>query len=73
MRQIRKAKRRPGTARWWQEPVPADACDPEIVRAHQIARQASRARARQARAELGQRDLPTTRIRTRCLLQAATT
>jgi hypothetical protein len=46
MRQIRKAKRRSGTARWWQEPLPADARDPEIVRAHQIARQASPARVR---------------------------
>lgn len=32
MRQIRKAKWRPGTARWWQEPLPTDARDPDIVR-----------------------------------------
>jgi len=38
MRQIRIGKRRPGPAGWRHEPLPADARDPDIVHAHQIAR-----------------------------------
>jgi len=49
MRQIRMVRRRPATGRWWPEPLPPDPRDPDIVRAHQITRPASRPRASQAR------------------------
>lgn len=48
MRQIRIGKRRPGSASWRQEPLPAEARDPDIVHAHQIARRTSCSRARPA-------------------------
>ena len=43
MRQIRVTKRRPGPANWPQTPLPPDARDPDIVRAHQITRRAGAA------------------------------
>jgi len=58
MRQIRMVRRRPAMARWWLEPLPPGPRDPDIVRAHQITRQASRPRASQARPDLRPRDLP---------------
>ena len=64
MRQIRVVKRRPRTAaRWWQEPLPPDPRDPDIVRAHQITRRARQSRAGRARPELRPRDLPAARSR----------
>ena len=47
-----QGKRRFGSASWRQEPLAADPRDPDIVRAHQIARRAQpyrRARPRPAR------------------------
>ena len=48
MRQIRKGKRRLGSARERQAPLPAEARDPDIVHAHQVALRASRSRPRRA-------------------------
>ena len=48
MRQIRRARRRPGPASEQQSPLPADSRDPDIVHAHQVARRTSRSRARHA-------------------------
>lgn len=41
MRQIRTLKHRPGSRSAQQPPLPADARDPDIVRAHQAARSAA--------------------------------
>jgi hypothetical protein len=38
MKQSQKAKCRSGSASGWQEPLAADARDPDIMRAHRIAR-----------------------------------
>jgi hypothetical protein len=40
MRQIRRTRRRPGSASEQQSPLPADPRDPDIVHAHQVARRA---------------------------------
>ena len=42
MKQVHKAKRNPGSAGGRQEPQDVDPRDPDIVRAHQIARRSSR-------------------------------
>ena len=54
MKQIRKAKRHRGSAGGRQEPLAADPRDPDIVRAHRIARRGSRPAAGRARS--GSRD-----------------
>ncbi len=48
MRQIRRARRRPGPASEQQSPLPDDPRDPDIVHAHRVARRTSRSRARRA-------------------------
>jgi len=58
MRQIRISKRRPGSASSRQEPLPADARDPDIVHAHQIARRTSCSRARPAQPGERVRNIP---------------
>jgi hypothetical protein len=45
MKQIHKAKRHRGSARGRQEPLAVDPRDPDIVRAHRIARRSSHHRA----------------------------
>lgn len=45
MRQIRTLKHRPGSRSGQEPPLPADARDPDIVRAHRIERLAARSRA----------------------------
>jgi len=42
MKQVQKARRPRGSARGRQEPLPADPRDPDIVRAHRIARRGTR-------------------------------
>jgi hypothetical protein len=49
MRQVQIGKRH-RHARVWPEPLPADARDPDIVRAKQLARQASQAQRQPRRA-----------------------
>ena len=49
MKQIQKARRPRGSASGRQEPLPADPRDPDIVRAHRIARRNSRQRAGRVR------------------------
>ena len=49
MKQIQKARRQHGSASGWQEPLAADARDPDIMHAHRIARRGSRRGASQAR------------------------
>jgi hypothetical protein len=49
MRQIRTLKHRPGSRCAQQPPLPADARDPDIVRAHQAARLAARSAAARTR------------------------
>ncbi len=41
MRQIRISKRRARRAEWRQEPLQADPRDPDIVKAHQLARRSA--------------------------------
>jgi hypothetical protein len=49
MKQIQRARRHRGSAGGRQEPLAADPRDPDIVRAHRIARRSSRPSAGQAR------------------------
>jgi hypothetical protein len=42
MKQIQKARRPPGSASGRQEPLAVDPRDPDIVRAHRIARRGAR-------------------------------
>ena len=49
MKQIQKARRHRGSASGWQEPLAADARDPDIMHAHRIARRNSRPGASRAR------------------------
>jgi hypothetical protein len=49
MKQIQKAKRPRGSASVRQEPLAVDPRDPDIVRAHRIARRSSRPGASQVR------------------------
>jgi hypothetical protein len=51
MKQIQKAKRHRSSARGRQEPLAADARDPDIVHAHRIARRSSRPGADRARSD----------------------
>ena len=49
MKQSQKARRHRGSASGWQEPLAADARDPDIMHAHRIARRGSRRGASQTR------------------------
>jgi hypothetical protein len=53
MKQLQKARRHRGSASGWQEPLAADARDPDIMHAHRIARRSRRGAPRARSGEPG--------------------